>query len=367
MNWSRSLGKADPLEPKSAAELEVSFRKIHAVLSDCDLKLELFEAPTPIFERQSFLKLNLSGMSRFPIESTWNRWGFLQLDGVCELSSAATEDVLEEISFWTHYVAQRLDGALECQLLKKNLRGLSKSAAAAVHEVRNPLTSVKLQVYLMKKALANQAPQTEGLKYINHVLDDLDDEVLRVGLHLEDLALISQFHAGQFSLRAKTDDLSRIVRETVTKFDRIFSVRSVKCTLFGGETPLPGLWDAFRVEQVLSNLLSNAWKYGLGRPIHVQLESKAEGCCRSAQPCCEIRVRDEGRGISKSEKGRIFEGFFRTEEALGEKGTGLGLYVSKKLVSAMGGKILVKSEPGHGSEFTICLPRALETQALKVF
>jgi len=356
LRWASQLHKPSAGAIQNEKALETALRKVHPVFSSCDFQILLKEAPTPIFERQSFSCLLPNQSALIPLESYENVWGFLRIVGVCETSRALLDEAAIELSFWTLFISQHLDERFEKERLKKALRGLSKSTGAAVHEVRNPLTSVKLQVYLLKKAFLSQGANGFELDYSLNLLDDLDAEILRIGFHLEDLALVSQINAGQFVLRKKRGDLAQIARDTVAKFDRIFSMRGVHCTLTGGDHPIMGLWDGVRFEQVLSNLLSNAWKYGRGRPIQVRIETEIDGGAQAIHPFCKIRVRDQGCGILNSEKERIFEGFFRTEDALGEKGSGLGLFVTKSLVSAMGGKIHVESEWGSGSEFVVWLP-----------
>src|SRR5207237_650146 len=103
-----------------------------------------------------------------------------------------------------------------------------------------------------------------------------------------------------------------------------------------------------RIEQVLTNLISNALKYGDGKP--VTIEVRAEG--RAAQ----IVVRDRGIGISPENLGRIFGRFERAVSARNYGGLGLGLYITRQIVEAHGGSIGVESEQGQGSAFFVELP-----------
>jgi signal transduction histidine kinase len=115
-----------------------------------------------------------------------------------------------------------------------------------------------------------------------------------------------------------------------------------------GEPSLEGVWDRFRLEQALVNLLTNAMKYGAGKPIEVHLSSEGGKAL--------VSIRDHGIGIAKENQERVFSRF---ERAVGEgtfTGLGLGLYITRQIVLAHDGVIKVQSELGHGSTFTMELP-----------
>jgi len=110
-----------------------------------------------------------------------------------------------------------------------------------------------------------------------------------------------------------------------------------------------GHWDPARLEQVISNLVSNAVKYGAGRPVRIALTASADGVVLS--------VSDQGAGIDPSLQGRIFERFFRADTGGQTAGLGLGLAVVRELVEIMNGTVTVESAPAQGTTFTVRLPR----------
>ena len=117
--------------------------------------------------------------------------------------------------------------------------------------------------------------------------------------------------------------------------------------------PVEGSWDRLRLEQILTNLLSNAVKYGAGRPISVEVGAAGPGDDAEAW----IAVRDRGIGMSEGELGRIFGRFERAVSERNYGGLGLGLWIVRQVVDAMGGSISVESQPDRGSTFTVRLPR----------
>ncbi len=113
--------------------------------------------------------------------------------------------------------------------------------------------------------------------------------------------------------------------------------------------PLVGNWDRGGLEQLLSNLISNALKYGEGKPVDVIIESDAH--------FARVVVKDRGIGISAEDQARIFDRFERAGSVRHYGGFGLGLWISRRVVQALGGAIRVESAPGQGSTFTVELPR----------
>jgi signal transduction histidine kinase len=104
-----------------------------------------------------------------------------------------------------------------------------------------------------------------------------------------------------------------------------------------------------RADQVITNLLSNAVKYGEGKAIQVTV--------RAAEDVAEIEVADHGIGIAAGDHDRVFEQFERVENDHGRAGFGLGLWISRQIVVAMGGEMRLRSQPGEGATFMVRLPR----------
>ncbi len=142
-------------------------------------------------------------------------------------------------------------------------------------------------------------------------------------------------------------DLGALVREVSERFSSAMHSDS-KITVHAPDG-IEGIWDGGRLDQVLTNLLSNAVRYGNGKPIEMRVEDRGEAA--------SFAVRDQGIGISPADRVRIFERFERAVSGCHYGGLGMGLWISRRIVEAHGGSIDVESEPGRGSVFTVTLPK----------
>jgi two-component system phosphate regulon sensor histidine kinase PhoR len=217
--------------------------------------------------------------------------------------------------------------------------------ANASHELRTPLTSI--QGFADTLAKTEVSPEQRA-----QYLDVIARNTRRMSNLIDDLLTLSRIESGASSLEIGVLDLRRVVETVLRDFEPRFAEKSIKATLHADAVPACRA-DRDALEQVLSNLLSNAARYS-------NPESRVDVYIERVDGAVEIRVQDSGIGIPKEELGRIFERFYRVDaarsRALGS--TGLGLSIVKHLVSAMGGKLNVESEPGQGSSFRFTLPIA---------
>jgi signal transduction histidine kinase len=142
-------------------------------------------------------------------------------------------------------------------------------------------------------------------------------------------------------------DLAGLARDLALRFAEELSRSGGELRL---ETPesVVGIWDRLRVEQILQNLLTNAIKYGRGLPIEVQVSADAQWA--------RVVVKDQGIGIAPEDQARLFQRFERLASERHFSGFGLGLWIVRQILDAMGGRIHLQSELGRGSAFTVELP-----------
>ncbi|MDC3962774.1 AAA family ATPase [Polyangium jinanense] len=249
-------------------------------------------------------------------------------------------------------ITQRVEAEKERERLlheaQEALRSRDEFLDIASHELNTPLTPLRLQVQLLRRRLEDPAlsahPRLQGLP---RLLDIADHSVERLEKLVGELLDVVRIGAGKLSLKLEDVDLTTLAREAVEGLQHEVTAAGLTVDLVAFE-PVVGRWDRFRVEQVLVNLLTNAIKYGMGKPITVGV--------RRVGPRAELWVEDRGIGIPKDDQARIFERFERAVSSHSVGGLGLGLFIARQIVEAHGGTIRVRSEPGHGATFTVELP-----------
>ena len=224
----------------------------------------------------------------------------------------------------------------------------------ASHELRTPLTSLQLELQTLQRRLARSPPLPPD--QLAHRLDNSVRQVGRLGALVSSLLDISRLTAGRIDLELAQVDLAEVAREVTARL-RDDAARAGSALEFLAAEPAVGLWDRLRLEQIAVNLISNAIKYGGGRPIEVSVEHDG------AQ--ARLQVRDRGIGIAPEDQARIFDRFERAVSGRHYGGFGLGLWIVRQMVHALQGGIWVASRLSEGSTFTVELPRQRKVHAAK--
>jgi signal transduction histidine kinase len=158
---------------------------------------------------------------------------------------------------------------------------------------------------------------------------------------------VSRARTGRLSMAPSPFDLAASVTAVVEAFQEQASAAGVELTLAAPDS-LPVDGDEFRIDQVVTNLLTNALRYGGGKPVAVTVAPSGNEAL--------VSVRDQGMGVAEADQERIFEQFERTEGAAQVPGLGLGLYIARQIAQAHQGRLEVRSRPGEGAEFILSLP-----------
>lgn len=215
------------------------------------------------------------------------------------------------------------------------------------HELRTPLNSLFLEAQLRKMQLDRGRADIFDTPYLQSMVARDKRQIEAMMRLIDDMMDASRIRSNQLSIRPAEVELSSLLARVVANLSNQALAAGCTISLDAGK-PVTAMWDEFRIEQVVINLLTNALRYGAGKPVDVSLSLSSHGAC--------ISVRDQGRGISEADQQRIFEQFERIASDDGTGGLGLGLYITRQLVEAHGGTIVVKSRPGEGSVFTVTLP-----------
>jgi signal transduction histidine kinase len=190
------------------------------------------------------------------------------------------------------------------------------------------------------------APPPERLA---RTLDVSMRQLDRLNALIEDLLDVSRIEAGRMSYNFEPVDVALLVREVVERLADHLNAAKCRLTLSLAEGATVTC-DRFRIEQVVTNLMTNAAKYGAGSAVEVRASPSAAGAT--------ISVTDHGMGIAPEKQPRIFDRFERAISHNNISGLGLGLYITRQIVEAHQGTVNVRSVPGEGSTFTVELVKA---------
>lgn len=234
------------------------------------------------------------------------------------------------------------------QELEAEVRARDEFLSVVGHELRNPVAPVLLDVHrliaMARKAGDGGVPAEQLLGR----LDAFEQRLRRFVGTLNRILDVSRISGGKIDLVLEPVDFAEVVREVIAGVARELAAARSELRLIADE-PVSGRWDRLRLEQICSNLVANAIRYGAGQPIEVSLRAEGDHAV--------LRVRDHGVGISEADQRRIFERFERGAEASKVGGFGVGLWIVSKLSSALGGSVQVDSAIGQGATFTVTLPR----------
>ncbi|MEW6267403.1 MAG: ATP-binding protein [Thermodesulfobacteriota bacterium] len=227
--------------------------------------------------------------------------------------------------------------------LKEVERLKSEFVMAASHELRTPLTSLGMSIDLLLEHVAPRLAQQEG-----ELLQAAHEEVHRMKALVNDLLDLSKIEAGRIEMEFDSVPVRILFEHVQAVFKSQMQQKKVEFTSEPAAN-LPNVRaDANKITWVLSNLISNAWRY-VSEAGHIRLIAHRIG------PHVHISVRDDGPGIPPEYQTKIFQKFVQVKEREAG-GTGLGLAICKEIVRAHGGAIWVESSPGQGSTFTFTLP-----------
>jgi len=231
--------------------------------------------------------------------------------------------------------------------LEQAVRMRDDFMSIVAHEVRTPLNGLILETQLRKMHLARDNAAAFTLDKMHAMVDRDERQIQSLIRLIEDMLDVSRIRTGKLSIRPARFDLTQLVRNLLENFAPQVAAAESSMQL-DADGPVEGNWDEFRIEQVVSNLLTNALRYGAKSPVEVRVYA-VHGEAR-------VEVRDHGIGISEDNQKRIFQQFERVSASHVAAGLGLGLFISEQIVAAHGGTIEVESQIGEGALFRVCLP-----------
>jgi signal transduction histidine kinase len=237
--------------------------------------------------------------------------------------------------------------------LERALKMRDEFMSTVAHELRTPLNTLHLENQIRSLQLDKGDMTAFSTEKLRSMLAR-DRRQLQSMIHLiSDMVDVSRIQSGRLSIRPSETNLSALLRRLAADLASQAEACGSKIEL-DIQDNITGVWDEFRVEQIVVNLLTNALRYGCGKPVMVILKADAD--------TAEIKVSDRGQGITREDQERIFEKFERGGNKSIRDGLGMGLYIAMQLTEAHQGKLSVQSAPGEGATFILRLPRQLKPE-----
>jgi signal transduction histidine kinase len=227
----------------------------------------------------------------------------------------------------------------------ESLAAVGQATTQVAHEIRNPLGSIRLGVSMLRDSVNNDPDALNTIELVERGISHLNKLVVDVTQYSRQKELERSTVDLHESLERSIDLVSERIREKNATVERVFARRSIV-----------GQWDPYQLRQVFVNVIANAVDASQeNSAVKISTEllpTETNGDGQPPKTYARITIADQGKGMDKATRDRIFEPFFSTKK----RGTGLGLAIVKQIVEQHGGRISVASEPGQGSKFRIDLP-----------
>jgi signal transduction histidine kinase len=259
----------------------------------------------------------------------------------------------------TQQLAERLALAIQNirthDQLRESVAERERLISIAAHELRGPVCSLRLCMQALRRGERKRNAERKAETSGSRLMDIMEREERRLARLIDDLLDVARVRSGQLQLDLQYLDLCGVVREVASRMtmeaERAGSRLDVSMT-----GALVGHWDRARLDQVVTNLVGNAIKFGEQRPISIAVAAAPDGSV------ARLSVTDHGVGIDPGQQQRIFEPFKRAVGPNRYEGLGLGLYIVRNIVKQLGGTVRVESAPRAGATFIVELPLCAEQQ-----
>ncbi len=247
-----------------------------------------------------------------------------------------------------HYLKQLEKAALEKREVIKELRAHDELISIASHELKTPLTSTLLKLQIALDNIKNVSLANFSIQNLLDMLESAEEQAQSLGKMINNLLSLSLLKSGRMQLDFEEADLGKVTENIVNRFKERAKKEQIKIEYMGRSQKLTTVIDRVKIEQALTNLVSNAIKYGQKKPVYVELQRSGSNA--------RISVRDEGIGITPDVQEKIFNLYERGSNHSSQSGLGIGLFVTNQIILAHKGKLLLKSRENKGSVFTLEIP-----------
>jgi signal transduction histidine kinase len=343
---------ANPWFDKFAGGRQLIGRKMLEVFDDIitgeqgDLDT-VFQTGEPVTQHQRPISLVGSGGLRITRYVNYSVQPFRLHDGTVGGLIVCGSDVTAEVLARENERKAQVERERLLIELQAALQARDDFLMVASHELRTPLTSLQLTASSVLRQMdrANGHPLPPPL--LNDRMRTVKRQLDRLEQLINALLDVSRIGVGRLELELEPVDLVEVASDVVARLRDEAARQNVSLRLDSPPTVI-GTWDRSRVDQILTNLVTNAIKYGQGKPVDICLGRDGDRA--------EVRVVDRGIGVAVEQQERIFGKFERAASQRNYGGLGLGLWITRELVGLMQGHVRVESTPGQGATFVVSLP-----------
>jgi signal transduction histidine kinase len=253
----------------------------------------------------------------------------------------------EEIKAQKKLLEEAVEKFRENDELKAALLARDEFLSMASHELKTPITPLNLQMQTFIELFESGKHKDIDPSKLIRMLRTSQAQVDRLTRLIYDLVDVTKLTSKKLELQLAEADLRELVSKVIVDFET--EIRKAKIEINLHLAPdVKGSWDAFRIEQIIINLLTNALKYGNAKPVNIYVKKENDKAI--------LEIHDNGIGIAPENQARIFDRYERAVSGLNYGGLGLGLYISRQIAALHHGVIVVKSTQGEGSIFRMELP-----------
>lgn len=245
-------------------------------------------------------------------------------------------------------IVQNIDDLKRSEIaLKEALSYRDNFLMIASHELRTPITTIKLSAQMIKRVLESDVDTKVLIEKIGKLTDLTDEGMTRLCNLIDNMLDISRIQEGKFVMVKETVDISRALRKACDHYRDSLRKADIKLICFFQDGVLVN-GDTFRLEQVFTNIIRNTIQHSQGSRLKVSMKTEGDKI--------QISFLDNGPGIDEKDHAKIFGHFERLDPASKSGGLGLGLFIARSVITDHGGTIAFNSEKNEGTEFVIRLP-----------
>lgn len=296
---------------------------------------------------ESHLKLKIRSFISVPLHRAGKRLALLDISSEIPRNWSEREKNIARTAaemVWSVIENNRLLVAL-----KQAISARDEFISICSHELKTPVTSMKLQFQMAARQIQRKDQRVYSKESMERRILSANTQLDRMAKLIEDMLDVSKISSGKLKMEMQAVDLKLLASESIQRFHEQFENMEIPVEFKSSDSSTYVLGDKYRLEQVISNLITNAIKYGEGNKITFTVNS--------SPTLVTLSVQDKGMGIAKENLDKIFQRYERAVPSSSISGLGLGLFISMQITEAHNGKLRVESQLGEGSTFILELPR----------